>query len=228
VQSSSDESVQFQPTLTWFEGNCATTGTYECYLDGSSAGTVQFRIRNTRFNSSKKSIYLKNVYNFLIDAVSPGTPSAAIKIDGTCSGAFHNWPDNNFNFATAVDLGASNDSIYFPDRYTDREEQIAWSTGGGSLTPSAYFAYHELDIIDGSAITLANPSNLYRGAPDQRFCFKNLGGVAAGALTLGSKYKTTGAITLPAAGKNRSIAFRYDGNSGNLYETWRSTGDVSN
>jgi Pectate lyase superfamily protein len=94
----------------WFEGNQAAgaassppvTTDYEIKLDGTSAGTVMFRLANLYFNSSCRSIYIQTAFNCILDNVYPRSSANSVVIGNNCQGNILNWPENNVNYATAV------------------------------------------------------------------------------------------------------------------------------
>lgn len=85
-------------------------------------------------------------------------------------------------------------------------------------------SYYEIDVTDGVAFTISNPTNLVAGQTII-IKIKNTSGGAMGAITWGSSYKMAAFIN-PANGSSRSVTFTYDGVSG-WVESSRS-GEIPN
>lgn len=112
------------------------------------------------------------------------------------------------------------------------------AASGGILTTLTYGPTIALDaslgnefvvtITDAVAFVLSNPTNPPPSGQDQIIVvtFKNSSGGAHGAGTFGTLYKTSAALAAIADGKNRSIAFRWDGT--NWVELYRTAADVAN
>jgi hypothetical protein len=81
--------------------------------------------------------------------------------------------------------------------------------------------YQTLSVTNGSAFTIANPTNSVSGQ-QLVISIKNDSGGAMGAVTLGSEFKLEGAFTGPANGKWKQIMVTREGSS------WigRSTGEI--
>jgi hypothetical protein len=69
--------------------------------------------------------------------------------------------------------------------------------------------YFSINVTDGNAFTVANPS---MDVPGKRLTIliRNTSGGALGTITWGSAYRLAGAFTNPANGLRRLITFRYD------------------
>lgn len=116
-----------------------------------------------------------------------------------------------------------------------------YNTGGQPLAPMlaspTYAANTVIDcnlgcvfmvgVTNGTAFTIDFPL-VPQGLSDGRLTIiiKNFAGGALGAATFAAGYELQAAWVQPAAGKNRSITFVYDGTK--MYETSRVGADVSN
>lgn len=87
-----------------------------------------------------------------------------------------------------------------------------------------------IDVTNGTAFTIANPSNENGDGADFTIIVKNSSGGAHGAITWGSRYKLAGGTSVTVAtGKNQSITFvDAGGASSAYYEISRTNGDVAN
>lgn len=83
--------------------------------------------------------------------------------------------------------------------------------------------FHRVTVTNGTAFTIANPTNLQAGQTILYDVLNSSGG-AMGVITWDTLFKLAGAFTNPANTKRRTISFYYDGTS--LIEVNRAAADI--
>lgn len=100
-------------------------------------------------------------------------------------------------------------------------------TYGATVSTSASLSdVFTLNVTNGVAFAVANPTNLTSGRRVE-FYIANTSGGAMGAVTFGSKFRLAGAFVAPAAGQARVYRFRYHQANDVLVEEFRSAADQS-
>jgi hypothetical protein len=97
---------------------------------------------------------------------------------------------------------------------------------GTSILPGGDLSRQQLiEVTNGTAFTIENPRSPREGVEIVLDIYNNSGG-AMGAITWGSEYEMAGAMTNPATGTHRLIAF-YRTKDGAWRELYRSSANVS-
>ena len=126
--------------------------------------------------------------------------------------------DTTWNTDYAFGIG---DSV----RHLTKSTTIKTLTYGTTVdTNAALGSIFLIPITNGTAVTIANPTNPVTGQ-EIAYRLENTSGGAVGAVTWGSAFKTSATTGTPATGFTREIGFVFDGTY------WRqryTTGDVAN
>lgn len=160
------------------------------------------------------------------NAVTNGTSSTAMMTDGIASDAFIEMDGVTSEGSGTVDIpynagfvaATLGRRIRFP-----RVPGVALTYGATVNTDAQAAETFYLNVTNGTAFTIANPTNKFAGL-DITYEIKNSSGGAMGAVTWGADFLLAGAFVAPANTKRRMYSFRHDGT--NWVEQWRSAADI--
>ena len=169
----------------------------------------------------------KNVRTKTSTGIVAGTIQAGSLIDLTYDGTY-------MMIASTAEAAGVNTANTFTANQTFSGYLVASSniltapytlTYGATVdTDAANSTWHILTVTNGTAFTIAEPTNAQSG---MTLCYtiKNTSGGATGTITWNAVFKK-GTFTSPATGYNRSILFMFDGT--NWIELFKSAADVPN
>lgn len=137
------------------------------------------------------------------------------------------YASGNVIISNVTDIGQFPDQVFSTSTGSIRDLGNSVGTDltyGTTVTPNAaagQILY--LNVTNGTAFTLANPTNPILGRTLTLDIQNNSGG-AMGVITFGGAYKLAGAFTNPASTKRRTISFYYD--SSVWVEISRASADI--